>query len=391
MRYLFDSRQSIVGPEIEKYEKMFSERIGVRYGCSFSTGRVGFYGLLKVLGIGHGDEVLLQVPTHVVVANAIRYTGAKPIYVDCDLDTYNMNFRDAARKISPRTKAVVLQHTFGIPADIDAARDMAERYNLAFIEDCVHSLGSTYHGRTVGGFGKASFFSTEETKIISTTMGGMVVTDDAELAGKIKRFQDSCPPPSSAITKKYLLKLILYHILTEPHVHRYSRELYELCGNRQPLPTPTTADEIHGLRPPLYEQRLSNAQAALGIRQLMRLEENLSHRRQIAEVYRDRLKGKVKNVFEMQENCSPAYVRYPLQVDDRELVVEILKRSVVVGTWFNSVLEEAISPECGDYIKGSCPRAETLCGNLINLPTHPRVSIGDAENIVSILLSARIN
>lgn len=389
--YLFDSRQLIAGPEIEKYEKLFSEKIGVRYGYSFSSGRVGFYGLLKILGIGHGDEVLLQVPTHVVVANAIRYTGAKPIYVDCRLDSYNMDFQDAARKISPNTKAVVLQHTFGIPADIDAARDLAERYNLAVIEDCVHSLGATYNGRSVGSFGKAAFFSTEETKIISTTMGGMVVTDDTELAGKLKIFQDGCPPPSSGLTKKYLLKLVLYHILTEPHLHRFARELYELCGNRQPLPTPTTRDELRGLRPAIYEQRLSNAQAALGIRQLMRLEENLSHRRRIAAVYHDRLKGKVKNVFETQANCSPSYVRYPLPVGDRDTVVEKLKPYVVVGTWFTSVLEEAISPECGDYVMGSCPRAEMLSRKLINLPTHGRVRIADAENIVSMLLPVIIN
>ncbi len=391
MRYLLDSRQLIFGPEIEKYEKMFAEIIGVGHGCSFSSGRVGLYGLLRILGIGKGDEVLLQAPTHIVVANAIRYVGARPVYVDCHLDTYNIDLEDAERKITPYTKTIILQHTFGIPADINAALDLAGRNRLVVIEDCVHSLGAIYNGKKVGSFGKAAFFSTEETKIISTTMGGMVVTDDSKLAEKIKAFQQSCPPPSSSLTRRYILKLVLYHLLTKPYLHRITREIYDLIGKRQPLPTPTTGEEILGLRPRIYEQRLSNAQAAIGIRQLMRLEQNLSHRRRITEIYHDGLKDRVNNVFEVQANCIPSYVRYPLLVSNRQTIVEKMKAYLVVGTWFTSVLEEAVSPKCGDYPMGSCPRAEILSKNLINLPTHMRVRIQDAEIIVTKLLSAITN
>src|SRR5207248_6324325 len=109
--------------------------------------------------------------------NAIRYTGAKPVYVDCQLNTYNMDLKEAEQRITSRTRALVLQHTFGIPVDLDAALDLTRRYKLDLIEDCVHALGATYDGRQVGSFGRAAFFSTEETKTISTTMGGMAVTD----------------------------------------------------------------------------------------------------------------------------------------------------------------------------------------------------------------------
>ena len=150
LRYLLDPRQLVQGPDIAEYESAFARRIGARYAYSFCHGRVGLYGLLRGLDIGPGDEVLLQVPTHIVVANAVRFTGAKPVYVDCCLDTYNMDLEQAEQRITPRTKALVLQHTFGIPVDLDAALDLTRRKGLNLIEDCVHGLGATYAGRPIG-------------------------------------------------------------------------------------------------------------------------------------------------------------------------------------------------------------------------------------------------
>lgn len=109
----------------------------------------------------------------------------------------NIDLEQSEQRITAGTKALVLQHTFGIPADIDAALDLARRHNLVLIEDCVHALGAIYNGRPVGSFGRATFFSSEETKTISTTMGGVVVTDDAELATRVQGFQQSCAYPSA--------------------------------------------------------------------------------------------------------------------------------------------------------------------------------------------------
>ncbi len=169
--YLANPRRLVQGAAIAEFEAAFARQVGVRHAYSFAAGRVGLYGVLLALGIGPDDEVLVQVPTHIVVANAIRYTGARPVYVDCELNTYNIDLEQAERALTPRTKALVLQHTFGIPADIDGAVALARRHGLEIIEDCVHALGATYDGKQVGGFGRAAFFSTEETKTISTTMG----------------------------------------------------------------------------------------------------------------------------------------------------------------------------------------------------------------------------
>src|SRR5437588_1050770 len=310
LRYLANPRQLVQGSAIAEYEQTFARQIGVRYAYSFSHGRVGLYALLRGLGIGPGDEVLLQVPTHIVVANAIRYTGARVVYVDCMLENYNMDLALAEQRITPRTKALVLQHTFGIPVDLDTALDLTRRHGIALIEDCVHALGSTYDRRQIGSFGRAAFFSSEETKTISTTMGGMVVTDDPELAAHVQEFQANCAWPSTWQAARYVLKLLLYHLLTQPHLHRYTRAIYEFFGKRNPLPQPTTDEEIHGERPSDYEQRLSNAQAALGLRQLRRLEANLAHRRAIAQAYCERLSREGFAVPCPPPKAGPAYVRY---------------------------------------------------------------------------------
>jgi dTDP-4-amino-4,6-dideoxygalactose transaminase len=373
------------GPAVEEYERAFAELIGVRHACSVWAGRVGLYLLLASLDIGAGDEVLLQVPTHIVVANAIRYRGAQPVYVDCRAETCNIDLELAERSVTARTKAIVVQHTFGIPADMDAVLALADRQGLTVIEDCVHALGATYAGRRVGSFGTAAFFSTEETKTISSTMGGMVVTDDGELGRRLRALQAECVAPGRSQTAAYLLKLVAYHFLTEPHVHAHARRLYELAGRRNPLPRATGPDELSGRRPDRYEQRFSNAQAAVALRQLHRLDANLRHRWEIAEVYRRGLGPLGFNAPRPPEKAEPAYVRYPIWVADREAAMRRVRSRAVLGNWFTSVLEEATSVRHGDYRAGSCPRAEAAAVHLVNLPTNPRVTRSDAEALTECL------
>jgi dTDP-4-amino-4,6-dideoxygalactose transaminase len=388
LRYLADPRQLIQGAAIAAYEQAFARHVGVRYAHSFWAGRVGLYGVLRALGIGPGDEVLVQVPTHIVVANAIRYAGARPVYVDCRLENYNMDLELAERRITSRTKALVLQYTFGVPAEVDAALVLARRHGLDVIEDCVHALGATYDGRPVGSFGRAAFFSTEETKTISSTMGGMVVTDDSHLAARLQAFQATCAWPSAALTAGYVLKLVLYHILGEPHVHRYARAMYNCMGRRHPLPKAVASDEMRGVRPATYEQRLSNAQAALCLRQLRRLDSNLAHRRGVADAYRALLSERGFRAPEPPPKAVAAYVRYPVWVEDRAAAVREAAPCALLGTWFTSVLEEARTPAHGGYAMGSCPRAEAAARHLVNLPTHPRVGAQDVEALVAALVRA---
>lgn len=382
LRHLAGLQPLVRGPAIAAYERAFAERIGVRHAFSFSSGRVGFYALLGALGVGSGDEVLLQVPTHVVVPNAVRYTGAQPVYLDCCPDSYNLDLARAEARVTPRAKLLVVQHTFGVPADMDAVAAFTARHRLELVEDCVHALGARYDGRPLGSFGRAAFFSTEETKTISSTMGGMVVTDDPGLAARVRAFQARCAWPASTLVARYLIKFVLYHLLTEPHLHRYSRALYERLGRPQPIPGATSREEQRGVRPLGYAQRLSSAQAALALAQLARLESNLAHRRRVAEVYRAALAARGVPPLRVPAKAEPALVRYPLLVADRRAALERAAPHAVLGVWFTSVLEEALSPAHGLYERGSCPCAEAVAEHLVNLPTHPRVRPQDAEAIV---------
>jgi dTDP-4-amino-4,6-dideoxygalactose transaminase len=350
---------------------------------------VGLYGILRALGVGEGDEVLVPVPTHIVVPNAVRYTGARPVYVDCSLHTYNIDLEAAERLVSSRTKALIVQHTFGIPVDLDRAVEVARRHGLHLIEDCVHSLGARHRGRPLGSVGRAAFFSTEETKTISSTMGGVAVTNDPGLAAELERFRAECRRPKRASTARYLLKLIAYHLLTQPHIHRYARRAYERLGRPQPLARATTVEEQHGGRPRGYEERLANAQAAVAFRQLRRLDDNLVHRRMIAALYGEELAARGYEVPRPPAEAESAYVRFPVRVVDRGDTARRVAPWAVLGTWFTSVLEESASPDAGGYEAGSCPNAELVARDLVNLPTHPRVSRRDARTIASVLARTR--
>ena len=244
------------------------------------------------------------------------------------------------------------------PVDMDAALDLARRHGLEVIEDCVHALGATWDGRPVGSFGRVSFYSTEETKIISSTMGGMATTDDPDLAKKLRAFQAQCASQSFSETFRYVLKLPVYHLLTEPHLHPYARALYEWSGRFQPLSRATSNEEMEGIRPVKYERCLSNSQAALALRQLARLDDNLAHRRACAQHYRERLAAGGITAAPLSAKANPAYVRYPVWVQNKAAAVRTTARHVVLGTWFDSVIEESVSPAHGGYEAGSCPRAE---------------------------------
>lgn len=367
------------GPAIEEFERRFAEIVGVGHCVSFATGRIGLVAILEALGVGVGDEVLIPVPTHVVVPNAVRFVGAVPVFVDCDAATANIDLDDARRRITSRTTVLLLQHTFGVPARIDDAATLAARHGLALVEDCVHALGATWRGRPVGSFGDAAFYSTEETKMISTTLGGTVTTDAPDIAESVRSYAAGCDWPSDRLVRRRMLKLLAYHALTWPPVHRASRGVYEAVGRRHPLPLPVSAEESEGAFPADNRERFSNAQARIGLRQLAGLDANVAHRRRIAASYRCELGPDL--CLDVPAEAGPSFVRFPLVATDRAAAQRAVQRLTVLGNWFTSTLEESAAPAVAGYVSGSCPVAERLSRHLINLPTHQRVTEAAAREI----------
>jgi perosamine synthetase len=173
---------SSLGTYVKRFEQEFAAYCGVRYGVATHNGTVALHLVLAALGIGPGDEVILPSLTFVATANAVAYTGARPVFVDSEPDTWNIDPAAAARAVTPRTRAIIAVHLYGHPADMDSLRTLADRHGLTLVEDAAEAHGARYKGRRAGSLSDVAVFSFFGNKIITTGEGGMVLTDDPALA-----------------------------------------------------------------------------------------------------------------------------------------------------------------------------------------------------------------
>ncbi|MEO6804297.1 MAG: DegT/DnrJ/EryC1/StrS family aminotransferase [Granulicella sp.] len=186
---LRSSRLSL-GPKMEEFEASISTYVGQPFGIAVSSGTAGLHLCIRALGIGPGDEVIVPSFTFIAAANAIRYEGATPIFVDIDPVTLNLNPACVEDAVTARTRAIVIVHTFGVPAEVDALLDIAKRHHLKVIEDACEALGAEYGTRRAGSFGDAAVFAFYPNKQITTGEGGMVVTRDPLLASAIRAMRN---------------------------------------------------------------------------------------------------------------------------------------------------------------------------------------------------------
>jgi perosamine synthetase len=234
---------SSLGPYIERFERAFADYVGVSHAVAVSNGTVGLHLALHALGIGSGDEVLVPDLTFVATAHAVLQTGATPVFVDVEPDTWCIDPLAAKRAITPRTRAMIPVHLYGHPADMDAIQRLADEHRLLVIEDAAEAHGAEYRSRRVGSIGIAGVFSFYGNKIITTGEGGMVTTNDTALAARLRFLKDHGMHPE----QRY------YHT--------------ELAFN----------------------YRLTNIQAALGLAQLEQIETFIERRRQIFRWYAEDL------------------------------------------------------------------------------------------------------
>lgn len=178
------------GKYIEKFEKEFAKFCGVKYGVGCCNGTTAIHLALAALGIGRGDEIIVPSFTMIGTVNPVIYTGAKPVLVDSDRETYCIDAEKIEEKITSKTKAIMPVHIYGHPCDMDKIMNLAKKYKLYVIEDAAEAHGAEYKGRKVGGFGDISCFSFYANKIITTGEGGMCVTNDEKLAEKMKKLRN---------------------------------------------------------------------------------------------------------------------------------------------------------------------------------------------------------
>jgi perosamine synthetase len=239
------SRLSL-GPALQDFEREFADYVRSPHAVAVSSGTAGLHLGLLALGIEPGDEVIVPSFTFIAVANAIRYVGAAPVFADVDADTLNMDPESVERAITARTRALVIVHTFGYPADMTRLLDLAERNNLRVIEDACEAIGAEYKGQKAGTFGDAGVFAFYPNKQITTGEGGLVVTKDATVAASLRSLRNQG--------------------------RRSTEDWFEHVDLG-------------------YNYRLSEMNCALGLAQLRRVETILATRASVAAAYGDRLRG----------------------------------------------------------------------------------------------------
>ncbi len=230
---------SSAGKYVTQFEQMFSRFCSTKYGISSSSGTTALHLALVALGIGPDDEVIVPSFTFISTANAVAFTGATPIFIDSEIATWNMNPSEIEAAITEKTKAIIPVHIYGHPADMSYITDIADKYNLAVIEDAAEAHGTLYKGKKAGSIGDIGIFSFYGNKTITTGEGGMVVTDNKELADKIRIFRD-------------------HGMDTEKRYH------HSVLG---------------------YNYRMTNIQAALGVAQMERINHIVEQKCSNAELY----------------------------------------------------------------------------------------------------------
>ena len=177
---------SSAGKYVDLFEEAFAEFCGVKHAVACCNGTAALHVSLLALGVGPGDEVIVPTLTFVATANAVTYCGARPVFVDSESETWNLDPAHVAAKITPRTKGIIAVHLYGHPAEVDELRALASRHGLFLLEDAAEAHGALYRGRSVGSLGDLAAFSFYGNKIIATGEGGMVVTDDDALAARVR-------------------------------------------------------------------------------------------------------------------------------------------------------------------------------------------------------------
>ncbi len=367
-------------------ERKFKEYLGVKHAYSFNSGRSSLMAIFAALELEKGSEVLLQAFTCNAAANPIRWAGLAPVFVDCD-QNYNLSVADLNKKITPRSRAVMVQHTFGLPADIDEIKKVCDENNLILIEDCAHSLGAEYHGKRVGTFGKVAFFSFSRDKIISCVYGGMTVTSDNRLAEKIASFQQKIGYPSDSWTRQQLLHPVLMNWLILPTYSILGRYLLVLFQWLHILSKAIHWKEKRGLKPDYFPRRMPEPLAVLALNQLKKLDEFNRHRRELADFYFKELKNSGFVLPPDPENKKQVFLRFAVRHKDAaKIIKKAWSKNLLIGDWYRTPVDPFdTKPETIGYKKGSCPRAENFSGKMINLPTHINISENDAAAIVKFI------
>jgi dTDP-4-amino-4,6-dideoxygalactose transaminase len=353
----------------------------------FYKGRVALYAILKAMGVGPGDEIIVPGYTCVVVPNAIIYLGARPVYADINSRTFNLDPGKVKEKITEKTKAIVAQHTFGIPAEMDSITEIADTYNLYIIEDSCHTMGSKYKGRETGSFGDAAFFSSQWSKPVTTGLGGWARINNPRLRGRLENMYPGFVTPSGKDDLALRLQYYVHSKLLTPSLFWFAQTTYRTLSKYGLAVGSSTCEELECKMPGDYKRRMTKWQRKIIEKKLAGISAVIDHRRAVVVQYEKLLPQAGIVPLGWPGDFEIVFLRYPVLVKDKSKVLAMAKKNrIEVGDWFLSPVHPNLSGwEKASYEKGMCPNAEWACDHVINLPTHQGIKNREIEKTVDFI------
>lgn len=350
----------------------------------YNSGRAAFADMLTAFGISSGDEVLVQAFTCVAVPNSVLWAGAIPIYVDVDT-SLNIDITDATKKISKRTRAIVVQHTLGLTADMSAILAFAKKHSLLVIEDCAHALGGTHEGKKNGSVGDAAFFSFGRDKVLSSVFGGMacIRLSQTKAVERMQQMQRSVKDAPTFWIFQQLLHPIIFAIVLPLYTTGIGKGILWFFQRLKLLSFPVYAEEKCGKQPSLFPSRYPNALAFLLLVQLQKLDRyNTTRRSRVAQYISALKENTAVELLEYPDGS--IFLRLPILIPNPKTLIQKAKvAGILLGNWYQNTIDPAgVEYAAIGYTKGSCPRAEAYATRVINLPTN--VSEQDAMRVLSL-------
>jgi perosamine synthetase len=333
------------GEYISRFEQAFAAFCGTNYALTVANGTMALHAALLGLGVGPGDEVIVPTLTYIATANAVKYCRARPVFVDSEPETWNIDPHRIEEKITSRTRGIIPVHLYGHPADMDPILAIARKHSLFVLEDAAEAHGATYKGRRVGSLGNAAVFSFYGNKIITTGEGGMVVTNDENLAFRIRQLKGQGQDP----TKRYWFPIVGYNY------------------------------------------RMTNISAAIGLAQLEKADWHIAKRREVASLYQKRLSGIAilylqpelpfaKNVYWM--NCIVLHPETKISRD--ELMRELLDRGIETRPFFFPI--HTLPAYASLETNNPYPIAKSVSSRGINLPSSAKLSFDEVNYVCDCIL-----
>lgn len=359
---------------------------------TFFRGRVALNVMLRALGIGKGDFVACQAFTCVAVPEAIIATGAKPLYIDIEKDGYNMDINSLKTRITKKVKAVIVQHSFGIPAKIDEICDLLNSHHIPIIEDCCLSMFSTYKGKELGSFGIASFYSYEWGKPIVAGLGGSLVLNDHQYYEKVKSLVKNLKKPSSLIQFKIFAQFVFFYVFYRPKTYWFLKNLFHLLSKNGLSVGNFNAINKGAIPIDFNFQMIALCKYLLKIK-IRRIDLLKKSIKKVVDFY-----GKEKFFFDTMLFIKHDYYlcRLPLlmknKFEKQKILHEAKKSKIEAADWYSTPIHplvNALDFEKINYELGSCPNAEDTSSRVVSFPINSKVKKNYIKKVERLLRSVQ--